>query len=123
MFKINFINFFSAIRKLNDYHSCDEIYNEDTVELAKFKFPPPPKIPLEHSLSYSPRQSNSDVDTTSDSQSDTGCSRGQSSPTKIRNTVYTFRGYQSEGSPVTTLPKCLPPIGVFWDIENCQVKY
>lgn len=109
-----------AIRKLNDYHSCDEIDKEDTVEMTKFKFPPPPQIPLEHSLSYSPRQSNSDVDTTSDSQSDTG-DRGMSSPIRIRNTVYAFRGYQSEGSPVTTLPKCLPPIGVFWDIENCQI--
>ncbi|KAJ9585358.1 hypothetical protein L9F63_002855, partial [Diploptera punctata] len=31
--------------------------------------------------------------------------------------------YQSDGSPVglQSLPRFLPPIGVFWDIENCQV--
>jgi hypothetical protein len=39
--------------------------------------------------------------------------------------LLTFRGYQSDSSPGAfhSLPNFLPPIGVFWDIENCQVSF
>lgn len=115
-----------AVRKHLDYHSCDDIENDDSPKkVSNFKFPPPPKVLSVNSPSKSCSplwQSISDVETTSDSLSDTGV-RETSSPIAVQhhNTVYGMRGYQSDGSPVSTLSRCLPPIGVFWDIENCQV--
>jgi len=59
------------------------------------------------------------------SHSDTGFSnlRSKSSPISIHR-PRCVRGYDSDGSPINmrTAPRLLPPIGVFWDIENCQVS-
>lgn len=86
----------------------------------KFKFPAPPQKPkycLSKNMSY---LSTSD----SDSQSDSGQygSKGISSPSCVHSGLK-CQGYQSEGSPIPlhSVPRLLPPIGVFWDIENCQV--
>ncbi|PSN57152.1 hypothetical protein C0J52_01493 [Blattella germanica] len=109
----------------------DSVRSNEELEVAeeasgsfRFVFPPPPPPPIpcvsRRPVSASPYFYNvSD----SDSQSDSG--RGvadHSSPIAIRHPLITFRGYQSDGSPVAlqSLPRFLPPIGVFWDIENCQ---
>jgi hypothetical protein len=103
---------------------------EDDINLGGgFKFPPPPKL----AEVLRPNWSGSDADT-SDSQNtgglgavgargrrvrERGTSWAVSSPPR-RPQVHRRhqRGYQSDGSPITVMP----PIGVFWDIENCQVS-
>lgn len=44
-----------------------------------------------------------------------------SSPLFLRYKDYSFLHHESPIMP--TLPTYLPPIGVFWDIENCQVSF
>lgn len=110
---------------------------------STFKFPPPPRLPI---LSASRRKCESscqsvsdDTETNSDSQSDQAsknrkrsmpipipsCNKNHSSGNATTSSSSgsnnhhrsNNRGYQSDGSPVRNLP----PIGVFWDIENCQI--
>lgn len=48
----------------------------------------------------------------------------RSSPVPIHRPVHSLRGYESDGSPIgfRSQANFLPPIGVFWDIENCAVS-
>lgn len=55
--------------------------------------------------------------TTSDSDTSQSDSNARSSPVPVP--VPHRGGYCSDSSPC----KVLPPIGVFWDIENCQVHH
>ncbi|XP_034248491.1 meiosis regulator and mRNA stability factor 1 isoform X2 [Thrips palmi] len=47
----------------------------------------------------------------------------RSSPVPIHQPIHAIRGYESDSSPAGLRSQAnhLPPIGVFWDIENCQV--
>uniref|UniRef100_A0A1B6DPC6 HTH OST-type domain-containing protein n=1 Tax=Clastoptera arizonana TaxID=38151 RepID=A0A1B6DPC6_9HEMI len=74
------------------------------------------KVPLQPKVMLPIQQHFSDVETTSDSQSD--ASTKDSSSFARRNPVHPMRGYQSDESSLRNVP---PPIGVFWDIENCQI--
>lgn len=99
--------------------SDDEIegLNEKLLEsLSKFKFPPPPNVSSVHKT-HSLSGTNSDNDT--DTLSEQG---GSATPPLSRHYGFEY-SYLQRGSPVNpqTLPRYLPPIGVFWDIENCQV--
>nr|CAD7258160.1 unnamed protein product [Timema shepardi] len=116
------------LQKLVDISSpSDDFKTEETNSLemdqssnSSFVFPPPPQMRSCRPLSASPYFCVSD----SDSHSDSGWGGGgSSSPLAIRHSVLALRGYQSDGSPVNlrSLPSFLPPIGVFWDIENCHV--
>jgi hypothetical protein len=117
---------------VDSVHSCDEL---DMAEEASFipepapsgcfVFPPPPPLRLHPRRPVSASSYCYSI-SDSDSQSESGRGHGeQSSPITVHHSLMTFRGYQSDGSPVTlhSLPNFLPPIGVFWDIENCQVSY
>lgn len=100
--------------------SDDEIegLNEKLLEsLSKFKFPPPPNVGVVHKT-HSLCGTNSDNDT--DTPSEQG---GSATPPLSRHYGFEY-SYLQHGSPVNpqTLPRYLPPIGVFWDIENCQVR-
>ncbi|XP_023712451.1 meiosis regulator and mRNA stability factor 1 isoform X5 [Cryptotermes secundus] len=115
-------------KRVDCVHSCDELemaeeasVTPEPVSAGCFVFPPPPPPQLHprrpvSACSYCYSISDSD------SQSESGLG-GQSSPITVHHPLLTFRGYQSDGSPVAlhSLPHFLPPIGVFWDIENCQV--
>ncbi|XP_012256062.2 meiosis regulator and mRNA stability factor 1 isoform X2 [Athalia rosae] len=99
--------------------SDDEIegLNEKLLKsLSKFKFPPPPNVNSVHTT-QSLSGTNSDNDT--DALSERG---GSITPPLARHFGFEH-SYLQHGSPVNpqTLPRYLPPIGVFWDIENCQV--
>lgn len=124
--------FLATRKRVDSARSCDELHlaEEDSVASVPFSagcfvFPPPPTPPSQ----LNPRRSVSACShcysiSDSDSQSDSGRGHGgRSSPVTICHPLFTFRGYQSDGSPVAlhSLPRFLPPIGVFWDIENCQV--
>lgn len=120
------------ICRFDSVHSCDELemaeeasVTPQPVSAGCFVFPPPPPPQLHPRRPVSTScycYSISD----SDSQSESGGGLGeQSSPIAIHHPLLTFRGYQSDSSPVAfhSLPSFLPPIGVFWDIENCQVSF
>nr|CAD7602444.1 unnamed protein product [Timema genevievae] len=122
------LNNIGHLQKLVDISSpSDDFKTEETNSLemdqssnSSFVFPPPPQMRSCRPLSASPYFCVSD----SDSHSDSGWGGGgSSSPLAIRHSVLALRGYQSDGSPVNlrSLPSFLPPIGVFWDIENCHV--
>ncbi|XP_021942540.1 meiosis regulator and mRNA stability factor 1 isoform X2 [Zootermopsis nevadensis] len=120
----------STRKGVDSLRSCDELqFLEETcvapvpVSAECFVFPPPPPSHLQPRRPVS-ACSHCYSASDSDSQSDSGRGLGgRSSPITIRHPLFTFRGYQSDGSPVAlhSLPRFLPPIGVFWDIENCQV--
>jgi hypothetical protein len=120
-------------KRVDSIRSCDELEMAEEASCAPgpisteyFVFPPPPPPPSQ----VNPRRPMSASSycynvSDSDSQSDSGRGiGGQSSPVTICHSVFTFRGYQSDSSPVTlhSQSRFLPPIGVFWDIENCQVS-
>jgi hypothetical protein len=94
-----------------------------------FQFPPPPHHEiLSNSLKMCSETKNDsssssdDADTNSDSsQSECYPLMPKSQPSR-NAALYKFRGYLSDGSPVSNILNMLPPIGVFWDIENCQVS-
>ncbi|KAK3909373.1 Meiosis regulator and mRNA stability factor 1 [Frankliniella fusca] len=150
--------------------------SSDSPPKTPFRFPPPPffsqssRISANH-ISFEHGESDnslttgsaSDIEDTSDSQSDAAglaCSsimlandhgshnrphiqkdsgslsdtgfggvsgscniKLRSSPVPIHRPFHSVRGYESDSSPVGIRPQAhfLPPIGVFWDIENCQV--
>ena len=117
-------------RRVDSIQSNEEL--EVTVDvsnrshLGSFVFPPPPAPPTHYicrrPVSASPYFHNA---SDSDSQSESGRGiREHSSPISIHHPSTAFRGYQSDGSPVGLQPlsHLLPAIGVFWDIENCQVS-
>jgi len=116
-----------------------------------FKFPSPPYLnneyynskdhPLQNNTTSS-SYSHSDSDSASDSGSlfsnsdvyDQECCRSDNqllpykknkkSFNKFRSS-YTSRGYTNNSIPYSfkhSFAHYLPPIGVFWDIENCQVR-
>lgn len=93
-----------------------------------FQFPPPPHHEvLSNSLkmcseSKNPSSSSSDdADTNSDSSHSDCYPLLQKTQSSRNNALFKFRGY-CDGSPVSNILNMLPPIGVFWDIENCQVS-
>lgn len=120
-------------------YSCDQQTNPN------FKFPSPPKI--SNGLFISPHNttsssySHSDSDSASDSDSlysnsdvyDQEFSRCNN-PLSSKKTKKSFNrlrsSYDSRGYTNNLIPYShkhlfahyLPPIGVFWDIENCQVS-
>ncbi|XP_069692388.1 meiosis regulator and mRNA stability factor 1 isoform X2 [Periplaneta americana] len=118
-------------KRVDSLRSCDELevaeeacVAPDSSPAGCFVFPPPPPPPIIHPRRPVSASSYCYSVSDSDSQSESGRGHGgQSSPIAIRHPLFTFRGYQSDGSPVAlhSLPRFLPPIGVFWDIENCQV--
>lgn len=95
-----------------------------------FQFPPPPQ---HHQIVSNPlnmcserrnefQSSSDDADSNSDS-SQSDCYPLISKCQSARNNgMYKFRGFLGDGSPVSNILSILPPIGVFWDIENCQVS-
>lgn len=94
-----------------------------------FQFPPPPhheilpnsmKMCSETKIESS--SSSDDADTNSDSSHSDCYPLMPKSQSSRNNAMYKFRGYLSDGSPVSNILNMLPPIGVFWDIENCQVR-
>lgn len=94
-----------------------KLFPSEDITQSNFKFPPPPPIPL---LVPSVKD-NESSDSYSDSNSVSGDTRRLKIYPKLnvtyQNCVESDPGYRSDGSP-----QRLPPIGVFWDIENCQVK-
>ncbi|KAL1452642.1 hypothetical protein WDU94_006853 [Cyamophila willieti] len=83
-----------------------------------FKFPPPPSL-LKPSLSLPPPtttlsspyvMSTSDVESNSDTSAD-----------DYAATALGRRKISKVATSVPVVPTSLPPIGVFWDIENCQI--
>ncbi|CAH0384516.1 unnamed protein product [Bemisia tabaci] len=121
-----------------DYHSCSELETGTYIKLTcdnrertqspsstNFKFPPPPRlrIPASSSASRLPSASALCYQTVSDFETNSDTSQSDSNTEVVkRSSPIPIRGYQSDGSPVQySIPKTLPPIGVFWDIENCQV--
>lgn len=128
-----------------------EPYSCDSQIEPNFKFPSPPHVnngfhipskesqPLNNTTSSS--YSHSDSDSASDSDSLFSNSdayeqeysrydnqllsykRDKKSINKLRSS-YTSRGYTNNSIPYShkhSFAHYLPPIGVFWDIENCQV--
>jgi len=118
-------------KRVDSMSSCDECEVAEETSVAQgpistgcFVFRPPP-LPQFHPRRPVSASSYCYSISDSDSQSDSGRGHGgQSSPVTIHRSLFTFRGYQSDGSPVAlhSLPRFLPPIGVFWDIENCQAS-
>lgn len=105
---------------INDYYST---YDD-------FQFPPPPqhqitsnalKIGSERKNEFQSCSSD-DTDSNSDSSQSDCYPLMSKSQSARNNSMYKFRGYLSDGSPVSNILSILPPIGVFWDIENCQVS-
>jgi hypothetical protein len=119
-------------KRVDSVHSCDELEMAEEASITAepissgcFVFPPPPPPQLHPRRPVSASSYCYSI-SDSDSQSESGRGLGgQSSPITVHRPLLTFRGYQSDGSPVAlhSLPHFLPPIGVFWDIENCQVSY
>lgn len=120
---------------------------------TNFKFPSPPHIPngyynspkdqiLPQNNTTSSSYSHSDTDSASESDSlcsnsdvyEQECSRydnrllpykkSKKSLNRLRSS-YTSRGYTNNSiySYKHSFAHYLPPIGVFWDIENCQVSW
>lgn len=106
--------------RVNDYYS---MYN--------FQFPPPPRHHeiISNSLRICSENKNElptssdEVDTNSDSSQSDCYPLITKSQSNKNSGMYKFRGYLSDGSPVSHILSILPPIGVFWDIENCQVNF
>lgn len=132
-----------------NYFGSIEPYSCDHQTEPNFKFPSPPHInnglfvsskepPNTTSSSYS----HSDSDSASDS--DSLCSNSdiydqeysrynnqllsskktKKSTNRLRSS-YNSRGYTNNSIPYShkhSFAHYLPPIGVFWDIENCQVN-
>lgn len=107
------------------FHAINEFYPP-----YNFQFPPPPQHPIMcNSSRLGPESCRNDLPSSTD-ESDTSSDSGQSDcypvmpkmPSNRSNAMYKFRGYLSDGSPVSNILSILPPIGVFWDIENCQVR-
>lgn len=118
---------------------------------TNFKFPSPPHLtngyyispnePLPQNNTTSSSYSHSDSD--SASESDSLCSNSDvyeqecfaydnqllpykknKKPVNRLRSSYTSRGYKNNSIPYShkhSFAHYLPPIGVFWDIENCQV--
>lgn len=111
-------------------YSMDDSYTT----LEHFIFPPPPlvELPVGETVLQkcldnkdALRSSSDDADSNSDSShSDNYPIIGSNSRSikPSRSTIFKFRGYFNDGSPVNNILSILPPIGVFWDIENCQVR-
>lgn len=112
------------------YNKINKERNSTPTRLKEFMFPRPPQV-----QSIRPLSTSSICNGTSDSdtQSDSDCRcrprtrPKRSSPITIHSTSGSFSTTQQENfssSPMTfpTLPTFLPPIGVFWDIENCRVS-
>ncbi|XP_025194845.1 meiosis regulator and mRNA stability factor 1 isoform X2 [Melanaphis sacchari] len=128
-----------------------EPYPCDSQIETNFKFPSPPHLtngyyispnePLPQNNTTSSSYSHSDSDSASDS--DSLCSnsdvyeqecftydnqllpykKNKKSVNRLRSS-YTSRGYTNNSIPYShkhSFAHYLPPIGVFWDIENCQV--
>jgi hypothetical protein len=92
--------------------SLSQAPNTVTTSVSTFKFPPPPAIKPVPVLSSPNVMSTSDVETNSDTSADDyAATTGNGSRSKI-----------SKVSNSVPVPTSLPPIGVFWDIENCQVS-
>ncbi|XP_014290029.1 meiosis regulator and mRNA stability factor 1 isoform X1 [Halyomorpha halys] len=95
-----------------------KLFPSEGVKSNNFKFPPPPPIPpIVTSI-----KDNESSDSYSDSNSVSGVISREKTYSKL-NTICQKRvdldpGYRSDGSP-----QRLPPIGVFWDIENCQIPH
>lgn len=107
------------------FHAINEYYPP-----CNFQFPPPPQHQIMcNSSRLGSNSCRNDLPSSSD-ESDTSSDSSQSDfyplmpkmPSNRSNTMYKFRGYLSDGSPVSNILSILPPIGVFWDIENCQVR-
>lgn len=128
-----------------------EPYTCDRQVEPNFKFPSPPhftngysspKEPLFQNNTTSSSYSHSDSDSASDSDSLCSISdvyeqeysqyddqllpykKKKKSINRLRSS-YTSRGYKSNSIPYSykhSFAHYLPPIGVFWDIENCQVN-
>lgn len=129
-----------------------EPYSCDHQMEPNFKFPSPPyhtndyynspKELLPQNNTTSSSYSHSDSDSASDSDSlysnsdvyDQECSqydnqllpykKNKKSFSRLRSS-YTSRGYTNNSIPYSfkhSFAHYLPPIGVFWDIENCQVS-
>ncbi|XP_026676086.1 LOW QUALITY PROTEIN: meiosis regulator and mRNA stability factor 1 [Diaphorina citri] len=91
--------------------SLSQAPNTVTTSVSTFKFPPPPAIKPVPVLSSPNVMSTSDVETNSDTSADDyAATTGNGSRSKI-----------SKVSNSVPVPTSLPPIGVFWDIENCQI--
>ncbi|XP_065214486.1 meiosis regulator and mRNA stability factor 1-like isoform X2 [Planococcus citri] len=112
--------------------SCSYSMDDCCSTLENFIFPPPPllQLPLGEATPQKcldgkdGRSSSDDADSNSDSsQSDNYPILGSNSISlkPSRSSMFKFRGYFNDGSPVNNILSILPPIGVFWDIENCQV--
>lgn len=130
-----------------------EPYSCDRQVETNFQFPSPPHLtnkyynspndPLPQNNTTSSSYSHSDSDSASDSDSiysnsdvyEQECSRydnqlllykkNKKSTNRLRSS-YNSRGYTSNSIPHNykhSFAHYLPPIGVFWDIENCQVIY
>lgn len=129
-----------------------EPYSCDRQVETNFKFPSPPHLSNRHYLSpkepllqnntTSSSYSHSDSDSASDSDSiysnsdayEQECPRNDNqllpykknkkSANRLRSS-YNSRGYSTNSIPCNykhSFAHYLPPIGVFWDIENCQVS-
>lgn len=95
-----------AVRKLLESFPND---GEKSKVKDEFTFPPPPDPP----------NIFKDGTDTSDTLSDHSSVREENSKISFFEKNYDYdHGYRSDGSPHR-----LPPIGVFWDIENCQIPH
>ncbi|XP_026275264.1 meiosis regulator and mRNA stability factor 1 isoform X2 [Frankliniella occidentalis] len=76
-----------------------------------------------HCQLYAQKESGSQSDTGFGGVSGSSSIKLRSSPVPIHRPFHSVRGYESDSSPVGLRSQAnfLPPIGVFWDIENCQV--
>lgn len=96
---------------------AEEELNYKLIKLLSTLKTPSQSIPIDYQKTRSLSGTNSDNDTESllDSASLPGSLDQRRHP-------YDY-SYIHHGSPITSkhLPNFLPPIGVFWDIENCQV--
>lgn len=122
-----------SVMKKTSENSCSYAINDCCTSLEHFIFPPPPHLEVPpgdperkcfNSKEGSPSSSD-DVDSNSDSsQSDNFPLVGNSGCLKSsKNAMFKLRGYFNDSnSPVSNILSMLPPIGVFWDIENCQVR-
>ncbi|XP_071443436.1 meiosis regulator and mRNA stability factor 1 isoform X2 [Hetaerina americana] len=114
------------LRKVEAFFLNDNHGDEERARIgAGLYFPPNTSTTTFRCLSASPFAKSDRDSESSSQQDDEDCglvmSFASSSPVCIP--CYRYHNYQSNGSPVAlrSLPRFLPPIGVFWDIENCQV--